>query len=102
MRIAVLAGCTMKPAIGLWVLPAAVAAELCVPEQVPCVRPAVMLGPGGLTHHALCVQRYQRLMEQNEKHGSFYLQSKVFRARERIEQEARGQHAEGEQQQGPS
>ena len=70
--------------------------------QLPCIRVAVLLGPGGFTRHALCMQRYQRLMEQNEKHGSFYLQSKVFRARERIEQEARGQHPEGEQQQGPS
>ena len=36
------------------------------------------------------VQRYQHLMEANQKSGSFYLQSKIYRARERIEQEAQG------------
>lgn len=38
------------------------------------------------------LQRYAHLMQQNEKHGSFYLQSKVFRAKERIEQEVQDQH----------
>ena len=33
------------------------------------------------------VQRYQHMYSVNEKHGSFYLQSKVFRAKERIEGE---------------
>lgn len=33
------------------------------------------------------VQRYNHLFERNEKDGTFYLQSKVYRARERLEQE---------------
>ncbi|KAJ9526747.1 hypothetical protein QJQ45_017505 [Haematococcus lacustris] len=33
----------------------------------------------------LLLQRYKHLFEVNEKHGSFYLQSKVYRARERLE-----------------
>lgn len=40
------------------------------------------------------LQRYAHLMQQNEKHGSFYLQSKVFRAKERIEQEVQEQHSQ--------
>jgi mitochondrial import inner membrane translocase subunit TIM16 len=35
------------------------------------------------------VKRYRRMMDANERHGSFYLQSKVHRARERLEQEFR-------------
>lgn len=33
------------------------------------------------------VKKYERLMDANKKHGSFYLQSKVYRAMERLEQE---------------
>lgn len=33
------------------------------------------------------VQKYNHLFDVNEKHGSFYLQSKIFRAKERMEQE---------------
>lgn len=33
------------------------------------------------------VQRYAHMFEVNEKHGSFYLQSKVYRAKERIDAE---------------
>lgn len=44
------------------------------------------------------MKRYAHLMQQNEKHGSFYLQSKVYRAKERIEQEVQDQH--GGQHQG--
>ena len=40
------------------------------------------------------LQRYTHLMQQNEKHGSFYLQSKVFRAKERIEQEVQQHHSQ--------
>jgi import inner membrane translocase subunit TIM16 len=32
-------------------------------------------------------QKYEHLFQANEKSGSFYLQSKVFRAKERLEQE---------------
>ena len=32
-------------------------------------------------------KKYDHLFSVNEKHGSFYLQSKVFRAKERLEQE---------------
>ena len=31
--------------------------------------------------------KFQKLYESNEKNGSFYLLSKVYRARERLEQE---------------
>lgn len=41
-------------------------------------------------------------MQQNEKHGSFYLQSKVFRAKERIEQEVQEQHGSAQQQENGS
>ncbi len=33
------------------------------------------------------MQKYNHLFENNEKFGTFYLQSKVYRARERLEQE---------------
>ena len=33
------------------------------------------------------LQRYNHLFKVNEEQGSFYLQSKVFRAKERIEEE---------------
>jgi import inner membrane translocase subunit TIM16 len=33
------------------------------------------------------VKRYKHLFEINEKHGSFYLQSKVYRAKESLEDE---------------
>lgn len=32
------------------------------------------------------MQRYKHLFDVNEKKGSFYLQSKVYRARERLEE----------------
>ncbi|KAL4855359.1 Mitochondrial import inner membrane translocase subunit PAM16 like 2 [Chlorella vulgaris] len=33
------------------------------------------------------MKKYEHLFQANEKSGSFYLQSKVFRAKERLEQE---------------
>ena len=52
-----------------------------------------------VTHSLMCaMQRYAHRMQQNEKHGSFYLQSKVFRAKERIEQEVQEAHG-GQQEQ---
>lgn len=33
----------------------------------------------------LIVQRYDTLMKKNEEAGSFYIQSKIFRAKERIQ-----------------
>lgn len=33
------------------------------------------------------VQKYEHLYKKNEEAGSFYLQSKVYRAKERIEQD---------------
>ncbi len=32
-------------------------------------------------------QKFKHLFEVNEQHGSFYLQSKVYRAKERLDQE---------------
>ena len=58
----------------------------------------------------ICVaaQRYNHLFERNERDGTFYLQSKVFRARERWEQElgvnleeAVGSKQQPQQQPGP-
>jgi import inner membrane translocase subunit TIM16 len=34
-----------------------------------------------------CTQKYNHLFERNEKDGTFYLVSKIYRARERLEQE---------------
>jgi import inner membrane translocase subunit TIM16 len=34
----------------------------------------------------LILQRYKHMFEVNEKHGSFYLVSKVYRAKECLEQ----------------
>lgn len=51
------------------------------------------VGPpkGGQTNMTNVVERFKRLYDQNDpkKGGSFYLQSKVLRARERIELEVR-------------
>jgi len=33
------------------------------------------------------VKKYEQLMEANKRHGSFYLQSKIYRAMERLEEE---------------
>lgn len=33
------------------------------------------------------MKKYNHLFQQNEKHGSFYLQSKIYRAKERLEEE---------------
>jgi len=33
------------------------------------------------------MKKYQHLFDVNEKHGSFYLQSKVYRAKERLDEE---------------
>jgi len=41
--------------------------------------------------------RYTKMFEANEKNGSFYLQSKIHRAKERIEAEFLGDGAAGEQ-----
>lgn len=37
------------------------------------------------------LQKYDHLFQANEKSGSFYLQSKVYRAKERLEQEFKEQ-----------
>ncbi|KAK9827742.1 hypothetical protein WJX81_008237 [Elliptochloris bilobata] len=48
------------------------------------------------------LKKYNHLFERNEKDGTFYLQSKVYRARERIEQELGPlEQAAGEQQPPP-
>ena len=48
------------------------------------------------------MERFKRLFDQNDpkKGGSFYLQSKILRARERIEQQVRemGEKAEREKE----
>jgi import inner membrane translocase subunit TIM16 len=37
------------------------------------------------------MKKYNHLFQQNEKHGSFYLQSKIYRAKERLEEEFKEQ-----------
>ncbi|XP_044741820.1 mitochondrial import inner membrane translocase subunit tim16-like [Chrysoperla carnea] len=50
----------------------------------------------------LIEERYKKLFEANEKVGSFYLQSKVFRARERINMElVSSQSNDGSKTKGP-
>lgn len=46
---------------------------------------------GGKTDMNLVMERFKKLYDKNEEEagGSFYLQSKVLRARERIEDEVR-------------
>lgn len=42
----------------------------------------------------LSLKRYEHLFAVNEKHGTFYLQSKVYRAYERLEAEIKEQEAD--------
>jgi len=46
---------------------------------------------GGKTNMESVLERFKRLFDQNDPNngGSFYLQSKILRARERIEMEVR-------------
>ena len=46
-----------------------------------------VLGVSASATYAEVFARYERLFESNEKGGSFYLQSKVYRARESLERE---------------
>lgn len=51
--------------------------------------------PGALCWLAAAsLQRYQHLFDVNEKNGTFYLQSKVHRAMERLEAELKDREAE--------
>lgn len=49
------------------------------------------------------MERFKKLFDANEvqKGGSFYLQSKVLRARERIEGEVRRKESRDEEERGP-
>ena len=44
--------------------------------------------------------RYQKMFEANEKNGSFYLQSKIHRAKERMEAEFLGEGGDGDRDAG--
>jgi import inner membrane translocase subunit TIM16 len=46
-----------------------------------------ILGVETLASREELLKRYNHLFRANDEHGSFYLTSKVFRARERIEEE---------------
>ena len=46
-----------------------------------------ILGVETLASREELLKRYNHLFKANDEHGSFYLTSKVFRARERIEEE---------------
>jgi import inner membrane translocase subunit TIM16 len=59
-------------------------------KQMPLEEAYKILGTDSQAGIEEVMKRYQHLMEANQKNGSFYLQSKIYRARERIEQEARG------------
>ena len=56
---------------------------------------------GGQTDMELVTERFKKLFDNNEpkKGGSFYLQSKILRARERIELEARNAEEAAEREQ---
>jgi len=47
----------------------------------------MILGVNDKTPWEDVLKKYKHLFEVNEKHGSFYLQSKIYRAKERIEVE---------------
>lgn len=46
-----------------------------------------ILGVESLASREELLRRYNHLFRANDEHGSFYLTSKVFRARERIDEE---------------
>ncbi len=50
----------------------------------------------------LCLQKYQHLFQVNEAQGSFYLQSKVFRAKERLQQDLEEQGIQWVDEEPPS
>ncbi|KAF1933084.1 cochaperone Pam16 [Didymella exigua CBS 183.55] len=60
------------------------------------------VGPGkmGTIEAEQVTERFKRLFDQNDpqKGGSFYLQSKILRARERIERELQGQQRMAERE----
>ncbi len=87
---------------------AAAAAARAGGKQLTSAEAALILGVEEGAPWAEVAKKADHLFKQNEASGSFYLQSKVFRARERLEQEyaERGWPMEGgggggaEQQQG--
>lgn len=60
------------------------------------------VGPGkmGTIEPEVVTERFKRLFDLNDpkKGGSFYLQSKILRARERIERELQGQQRMAERE----
>jgi len=44
-----------------------------------------ILGIDADTTREVVIQKFQRMYDQNEKHGSFYLQSKIYRSMEAID-----------------
>ncbi|KAH6616762.1 mitochondrial import inner membrane translocase-like protein subunit tim16 [Boeremia exigua] len=57
-------------------------------------------GKGGIIEAEAVTERFKRLFDLNDpqKGGSFYLQSKILRARERIERELQGQQRMAERE----
>ena len=57
-------------------------------------------GKGGIIEEGAVTERFKRLFDLNDpqKGGSFYLQSKILRARERIERELQGQQRMSERE----
>ncbi|KAJ4993054.1 hypothetical protein SVAN01_01406 [Stagonosporopsis vannaccii] len=57
-------------------------------------------GKGGIIEAEAVTERFKRLFDLNDpkKGGSFYLQSKILRARERIERELQGQQRASERE----
>lgn len=60
----------------------------------------VGVGKGGIIEAEAVTERFKRLFDLNDpkKGGSFYLQSKILRARERIERELQGQQRMSERE----
>lgn len=56
-------------------------------KQLSLQEAQMILGIESGTTWEEIMKKYNHLFEANEKNGTFYLQSKVYRARERLEEE---------------
>ncbi|KAK9806371.1 hypothetical protein WJX72_011945 [[Myrmecia] bisecta] len=63
-------------------------------KQMTLQEAQMILGVDSKTPLEEVLKKYNHLFDVNEKQGSFYLQSKVYRARERIEAEQGQQQAQ--------
>lgn len=74
-------------------------------QQLTLQEAQLILGVESTATWEEVMKKFDHLFAANEKHGSFYLQSKIYRARERLEQEFIDQgkpmpgHTSGQEQQ---